>query len=89
MNITEFLADLKAWWQLRSIQLAGLIAALSGVLTANPELLVGLLGVIPVDPWIRLAFSVGVGGVVFFVPFIARVWPQDITIPKEKSDGEQ
>ena len=89
MKTQDFIADVRAWWKLRSIQLAGLVATLTGVMTANPELLVGLLGIIPVDPWLRLVFSAAVGGVVFLVPFIARVWPQDIDIPKVKPDGDQ
>jgi len=80
--------EIRKWWKLVSVKLAALVAAASAVMTANPELLVGLLGVIPVDPMVRLLFSLGVAGVVFFIPFIARAWPQDIDIPKGKTDGE-
>lgn len=90
-RIQEFANECREWWALISVKLAALVAAASGVFTANPELLVGLIGIIPVDPLLRLLFSVGVGAVVFLIPFIARLWPQDINIPKktaDKADGD-
>lgn len=70
------LEDFKAWWKLYSVKLAAFVSAATAVLTANPELLVGLIGVIPVDPLPRLIMAGGVGVLVFLFPFIARIWPQ-------------
>lgn len=79
----DIIADAKAWWKLVSVKVAALFATFSAVFTANPELLVGLIGVIPVDPLLRLFFAGAVGAVVFLIPVLARMWPQNI---EDKSD---
>lgn len=83
------LADLREWFRLASVRLAAIVGILSGVFTDNPELLIGLVGIIPVDPWLRLAFSIGIGAVVFLVPFIMRAWPQEGAIAKMRAHFER
>lgn len=68
--------EMSGWWKMYSVKLAALASAAGAVLTANPELLVGLISIIPGDPLLRLVFSGCVGGIVFLVPFLARIWPQ-------------
>lgn len=79
--------ELKEWWRLYSVKLAAFVSAMSAVLTAQPELLIGLIGVIPVEPLPRLIMAVAVGIIVFLFPFLARVWPQDES--GGASDGER
>lgn len=79
------LEELKAWWRLYSVKLAAFVSAATAVLTANPELVTGLIAVIPVEPLPRLIMAGGVGVFVFLIPIIARVWPQNV----EKSDGDE
>lgn len=77
-------AECREWWKLHSVKLAALASAISGVLTANPDILIGLLAIIPADHILRLVFSLGVAGVVFLLPLLARLWPQ----PKLHEDAE-
>lgn len=80
-------AEVKEWGSMLSIQLAALVGLISGIVTENPEMIVGLLGVIPVDPAERLLLAIGVGALVFLVPVVARIWPQDKAIPVEKGEA--
>lgn len=78
-----FWAESREWWKLHSVKLAALVSAISGVLTANPDILIGLLAIIPADHVLRLVFSLGVAGIVFFIPLLARLWPQPKISGKE------
>ena len=80
--------DFKTWWKLYSVKLAALVSAASAVLTANPELVTGLLAIIPIDPLPRLIMAAGVGAVVFLFPFLARIWPQNVETPNVQSSDE-
>lgn len=81
-------ADLREWLRLASVRLAAIAGIASGVFTANPELLIGLVGIIPIEPWLRLLFSIGIGAIVFLVPFIMRAWPQDGAMAKMRAHFE-
>tara|TARA_B100001057_G_scaffold429459_1_gene455577 strand:+ start:67 stop:321 length:255 start_codon:yes stop_codon:yes gene_type:complete len=74
----DLIEEAREWWKLVSVKIAALFATLSAVFTANPELLVGLIGVIPVDPLLRLVFAGAVGVTVFLIPVLARMWPQNL-----------
>lgn len=86
--LKDALGDVREWMRLASVRLAAIAGIASGVFTANPELLVGLIGIIPIEPWLRLLFSLGVGAVVFLVPFIVRAWPQEGAMAKIRQHFE-
>lgn len=73
------------WWRLWSVRLAAVAAVISAVLTAQPAILLGLIGFIP-HGTMRLFAAAFVGAVVFVIPTIVRLWPQPKL--KEKSDGQ-
>ena len=71
-EIQEFLI----WMRLASNRLAALAGIAAAVIIENQQLRIGLLGIIPADPFMRLVMSIGIGALVFLVPFILRTWPQ-------------
>lgn len=87
--LKNLITEWRAWWKLHSVKLAALMGILTGIITENQTLVLGIIGMIPTDPLLRAAFAVGAGALVFLVPTIARLWPQDITISKGKADGDQ
>lgn len=87
--LNKLITEWSAWWKLHSVKLAALMGILTGIITENQTLVLGIIGIIPTDPVMRAMFAGGVGALVFLVPTIARLWPQDITISKEKTDGDQ
>lgn len=93
-TLKKWLEEIREWSRYASIRLAALVAACSGAFTANPELLVGLIGVIPVDPWLRILFSIFVAVVVFLIPVITRIWPQGFSLSEwldldeDETDGK-
>lgn len=67
------------WW---SVQLAALFAILAGLLTANPGLVLGLVGMLPSGLW-RWAIAALIAIIVFVIPTLARLWQQE-----GKRDGQ-
>lgn len=63
------------WYRLASVWLAGVVAIIAGILTANPNLLLGLIGYLP-EGNARYIASAVVTLLVFVVPVIVRLWPQ-------------
>jgi hypothetical protein len=67
------------WWiQFKgkaSIKLAAVFAVIVGVLTANPILVVGLIGFLPDGLW-KWVIGLAVALVVFAIPALASVWRQ-------------
>lgn len=74
----SFLDECREWWRLASVKLAALVAAASGLITANPDVLFGIIALIPTSVPVRIIFSLGVAGIVFFIPLVARLWPQNL-----------
>lgn len=87
--LKNLITEWRTWWKLHSVKLAALMGILTGIITENQTLVLGIIGIIPTDPVMRAMFAGGVGALVFFVPVIVRAWPQDITISKAKDDAEQ
>lgn len=81
------LQKLKEAWQFASVKLAALVAALVGMMAGSPDLLLGVISLIPVDPLQRGMFAVGVGVIAFFGPTLVRMWPQNIGLPKGDNDA--
>lgn len=82
--LTTIIEKLKPY----SIRLAALMGACTTFLVQNSDLLLTLIAFIPVSPVPRFLFAAVVGGAVFLVPYVARYWPQDISIAKEDSNGQ-
>lgn len=70
----------KGWrgsWQWFSIQTAAVAAAVGGVVTASPELLLQLVMFLPEGGWLRTVLIAAVVLTMFVVPAIARLWDQE------------
>jgi hypothetical protein len=63
-------------WRWASVRLAALVGIVSGVLTASPELLLGLIGFLP-EGRLRLGLSVGVALIVFGLPTLVRIFRKE------------
>lgn len=75
-RIKAEIAEFLIWMRLWSNRLAAFAGIAAAIIIENQELLIGLLGIIPADPFMRLIMSLGIGALVFLVPFIFRTWPQ-------------
>ena len=74
--------------RLRSIQLAAVFAVITGVLTANPAIVVGLITLLPTGPLLYVVAAI-VAVFVFVIPAITRLWAQGTPpCPEEKNDGQ-
>lgn len=63
------------WWKLGSVQLAAGVAAAGGAITANPDVLLALVPLLPVGPW-RAVVVATVVFTLFVVPTLTRLWKQ-------------
>lgn len=70
-------------WRWASVQLAAVAAIIAGVLTAHPEILIGLIAFLP-SGGLRLLVAAGVALVVFGAPLLTRLWQEY----EEAHDGE-
>ena len=86
----KLLETIKERFKFHSVKLAAAVgAAVTGLVATigeNQELVFALISFIPADPIARFVFAGAVGALFFFAPYIARFWPQNIEIPKEKRD---
>lgn len=62
-------------FRLRSIQLAAVFAVITGVLVANPVIVIGLITLLPTGPLLYLV-AAGVAVFVFVIPALTRLWQQ-------------
>ena len=60
-----------------SVRLAGAAGTLALLLTANQNLALSLLSILPANSFLRLVCAVSIGIVVFIVPTLAVLWKQD------------
>lgn len=88
--IKEHLApEASEWWRLSSIQLAAGVAAIGGAITANPEVLLALAGLLPVGGLAQILVVALVIITLFVVPTLTRLWNQDCeTKPDKNESGE-
>jgi hypothetical protein len=68
----KLVEDWKRSYRWASVQLAAAVAIIAGILTANPGLLLGLIGYLPEGSW-RTVASVGVSVTVFVLPTLTRL----------------
>lgn len=79
----KLVPDWRHAWRWGSVHLAAFVAAVSAVLTLNPNIVIGLLAFIPRGPWqYGAAFLVAV--FVFVIPTLTRIYRKT---PPEKCDG--
>lgn len=77
-----FLAECREWWRLHSVKLAAAAGAIGAFLTGNPDVIMAIVGFLPVDPVTRAIYAAIAGLAIFLVPTAVRLWPQDL-IDKE------
>lgn len=65
-----------------SIRLAAVVAFISGILSGNPELLLGLIPYLPEGPY-RVIAAVAVSVIVFVIPTMARLIRKEPCPPVE------
>lgn len=68
----KLIDEWRASYKFASIQFAALVAVLSGILAANPGMVLGLINALPVGP-MRTIAAIAVSIVVFVVPALTRV----------------
>lgn len=74
---TRLVPEAQEWWRLGSVQLAAGVAAVSGAVSANPEVLLSLVALMPGSGWPRMALVALVVITVFIVPTLTRLWKQE------------
>ncbi len=78
----KLIDECRSWWKLWSVQLAAVAATIAAVFTAQPELLLGLVSMLP-EP-LRTIIVPLVWLMVFGLPLLVRLMPQ----PKLKDDRD-
>lgn len=66
--------DSHLWWRLWSVRFAAIAAAVVGAVTAQPQILLGLLAYVP-DGW-RPVAAVLAAVISFVIPTVLRLWNQ-------------
>lgn len=88
MKKLELVDNWRSAWKWASVRLAALVGILATVFTAQPDLLLGLVNMLPEGP-LRLFLSVAVGAVVFGIPLLTRIFQKCVHSElKEGHDGK-
>lgn len=81
----KLVPEARNWWRLASVQIALLTSAITATLTANPELVIGMVTILPVGP-AKYLVAAAAGVLVFAVPTAARLINQ--TEEPDDASGE-
>lgn len=79
--------DASEWWRLSSVQLAAGFAAIGGAITANPEVLLALAGLLPVGGIAQILVVAAVVVTMFIIPTLTRLWNQNCEDEETTDEG--